>query len=69
MTEEERATAVLANIRRRDELRRDIEILVNELKQAGRDIERFGRALSHNPSNVRPSVREHSFEYSVPIRL
>ena len=31
MTEEERATAVLANIRRRDELRRDIQILEQQL--------------------------------------
>ena len=64
MTEEERNAILLADIERRHQLARDIEILENELKQAGRDIERFGRTLSDNPSNVRPSVREHSFEYS-----
>ena len=50
MTDEERAEAVLENIRRRDELRRDIQILEQKLKNAGRAIERLGRALSENPS-------------------
>ena len=64
MTEDERATAVLENIRRRDELLRDIQILEQKLKNAGRAIERLGRALSENPSNVRQSVRELDFELS-----
>ena len=58
MTEEERAVAVL----RRDELRHDIQILERKLKNAGRAIERLGRALSENPSDVRQSVRELDFE-------
>ena len=62
MTEEERATAVLANYRRRDELHRDIQILEQQLREAGLSIERLGRALSENPSDVRQSVREHAFE-------
>ena len=33
MTDEERATAVLENIRRRDELRRDIQILEQRLQR------------------------------------
>ena len=62
MTDEERAEAVLENIRRRDELRHDIQILEQKLKNAGRAIERLGRALSENPSDVRQSVRELDFE-------
>ena len=69
MTEDERATAVLENIRRRDELRRDIQILEQKLKKAGLSIERLGRALSENPSNVRQSVREHAFELSGGVSI
>ena len=69
MTEEERATAVLANIRRRDELLRDIQILEQQLKKAGPGIERLGRDLSGNPSSVRQSVREHAFELSGGVSI
>ena len=62
MTEEERAKAVLENIRRRDELFRDIQILEQKLKKAGPTLERLGRALATDPSSVRPSVRKHAFE-------
>ena len=62
MTDEERAASVLKNTRRRDELRGNIQILEQKLRKAGSSIERLGRALSENPSNVRQSVREHAFE-------
>ena len=69
MTEDERATADLANFRRRGELRRDIQNLEQKLKNAGRAIERLGRALSENPSNVRQSVRDHAFELSGGVSI
>ncbi len=56
MTEDERATAVLENIRRRDELRRDIQILEQKLKNDGRAIERLVGESVQCPS-VRTGAR------------
>lgn len=62
MTEEERAAEVLATMRRRDELRRDVQLLERKLKDAGKHIERLGKALKESPVQVRKSARENAFE-------
>ena len=61
--DEKRGKALRQSTLRRDELLRNIEILEQALKRAGPSIERLGRTLAQNPSNVRPSsLREHTFE-------
>ena len=71
MTDEERGKALLENIRRRDELLREIQNLECELKQAGVAIKLLGRALADDPSCVQPSLREHTYELprNVTVKL
>ena len=69
MTDAERAEAVLENIRSREKLARDIQILEQKLRQAGGHIESLGRALSENPANVRLSIRENAFKLSGGVSI
>ena len=62
MTEDERDAEMLKNLKRRDELQRDIPILEQKLGEIGGHMARLARALSENPGDVRVSARANTFE-------
>ena len=44
-------------------VRREICILEKKLREAGEHLQVLGRALEKDPSSVKRSVREHTFEF------
>ena len=62
MTDEELDKNLLERYKRREALIREITILQTNLRKAGVGLATLGSKLNADPEDVKPSVRENTFE-------